>query len=52
MKQRQHGMIDLREKEMTKPEINSKFIAKAATWFIATIAGGVWISTFISGCGI
>jgi hypothetical protein len=37
---------------MTKQEMNAKFFAKAITWFIATIAGGVWISTFISGCGI
>ena len=40
--------------DIPKKKKDSKpvFIIKAVTWFIATVAGGVWISTFISGCGI
>jgi flagellar basal body-associated protein FliL len=40
--------------DISKKKKDSKlvFIIKAVTWFIATVAGGVWVSTFISGCGI
>jgi len=33
-----------------RPEMSVRFVTKAVVWFIATAAGGVWISTFISGC--
>jgi hypothetical protein len=39
-------------KKKKKKDSKPVFIIKAVTWFIATVAGGVWISTFISGCGI
>lgn len=37
---------------MDKQKLNGKFITKAIVWFIATLAGGVWFSTLISGCNI
>ena len=37
---------------MDKQKLNGKFITKAIAWFIATLAGGVWFSTLISGCNI
>jgi|TARA_R110002051_G_scaffold148221_1_gene220785 hypothetical protein len=40
--------------DIPKKKKDSKlvFSIKAVTWFVATVVGGVWISTFISGCGI
>ena len=37
----------------SKPKkITAVGVIKAVVWFIATAAGSVWVSTFISGCGL
>lgn len=52
MKQSQRGTTDIQRNKIMKQELNAKFVAKAITWFIATLLGGVWFSTIISGCNI